>query len=190
MKARTTIPLLLALATASEAGAQENGAPKAVVRSLLDAIKRVDAGEKKAEAEALALIDVQNLSEFGLGKHWQGLTQKQRKDFVALLSQLLAVRAFSKAGSFFEGLEVSYDDVSQKKDESTVTTSVVSPEEGKVVVAYRLRRAEGRWLVFDVILDGVSLRTNIRAQFQKIIAAESYDELLRRMREKLEEESE
>lgn len=189
MNARITIPFVLALAVAPRTGARASEGPEEVVRHLLDVIKRIDAGEQ-ADAEALSLIDVQDLSEFGLAKQWQKLSPKQQKEFVDLLSNVLAVRAFPKAGSFFKDLDVSFDGVSPGKNGTTVATSVISPEEGKVVVEYGLHRRGGEWLIYDVILDGVSLRTNIRAQFQKIISAESYGELLRKMRKKLDQESE
>ena len=47
----------------------------------------------------------------------------------------------------------------------------------------------GTWLIEDILLDGVSLRLDIRSQTQKILREESYDDLKRRLREKLNEQS-
>ena len=68
-----------------------------------------------------------------------------------------------------------------------MSTLVVHPEEGEVEVAYCLELQEGRWLIEDILLDGVSLRLDLRSQAQKILREESYEELKRRLREKLDE---
>jgi phospholipid transport system substrate-binding protein len=49
---------------------------------------------------------------------------------------------------------------------------------------YRLINKAGRWYAYDIIADGVSLVKNYRSQFQKIIRSESYQELVRRLRER------
>jgi phospholipid transport system substrate-binding protein len=68
-----------------------------------------------------------------------------------------------------------------------VKTTVTHPKEGLVSIDYRLAQSNGNWRVRDIILDDVSLATNLRSQFHKIITEHSYDELLRLMREKLAE---
>ena len=47
---------------------------------------------------------------------------------------------------------------------------------------YRLINKAGRWYAYDIIADGVSLVKNYRSQFDKIIRSDSYDELVKRLR--------
>jgi phospholipid transport system substrate-binding protein len=68
-----------------------------------------------------------------------------------------------------------------------VKTTVKHPKEGLVSVDYRLSQDGGVWRVQDILLDDVSLAANLQSQFNKIITENSYAELLRRMREKLNE---
>lgn len=55
-------------------------------------------------------------------------------------------------------------------------------------VDYQLQRAKGDWEMFDVVIDGVSIVTSYRSQFNKIIRTSSFDELVKRMRVKRAEE--
>ena len=66
-------------------------------------------------------------------------------------------------------------------------TTVRHPKEGVVSVDYRLVQEGGVWHVQDILLDDVSLAANLQSQFNKIITENSYAELLRRMRDKLNE---
>jgi phospholipid transport system substrate-binding protein len=69
---------------------------------------------------------------------------------------------------------------------ATVRTVLVSEKDGTLPVDYRLASLDGRWTVDDVVVDGVSLAGNYRAQFSKIIRTSSYETLLRRMRKSVE----
>jgi phospholipid transport system substrate-binding protein len=71
-----------------------------------------------------------------------------------------------------------------------VSTTVKVKTQGKATdadIVYKLRRDGERWVVWDVITDEVSLVRNYRSQFQKIITEKSYDELIKKMKSKLEQ---
>ena len=52
---------------------------------------------------------------------------------------------------------------------------------------YRLLNRSGEWLVYDIVIDGVSLVRNYRGQFEKIIRDSSYQGLLERLRQRVKE---
>ena len=56
----------------------------------------------------------------------------------------------------------------------------------EIVIEYKMRRAKGRWVVYDVITDDVSIVRNYRSQFNRIIRRDSYEVLVKKMRRKLE----
>ena len=56
-----------------------------------------------------------------------------------------------------------------------------------VLVDYRLRQRDGQWKIIDVIVEGVSLVSNYRTQFNKIIQTTSYNELVSKLRNKQDE---
>ena len=69
-------------------------------------------------------------------------------------------------------------------DEATVKTVIATKKSSDIPVDYRMHRKDGRWLVYDVIIEGVSLVSNYRTQFNKIVQTESYDALILRLRAK------
>jgi phospholipid transport system substrate-binding protein len=58
----------------------------------------------------------------------------------------------------------------------------------KVPIDYKLLKEKGNWEVYDVVIEGVSLVNNYRIQFNSIIRKDSYEELVKRMKNKQEEE--
>ncbi len=85
---------------------------------------------------------------------------------------------------------MEYKSVSVNGDKATVNTTVRHPKEGLVSIDYKLERdASSGWVIHDILLDEVSLATDLRSQIQKVLREESYARLLERMREKLKENS-
>ena len=68
-----------------------------------------------------------------------------------------------------------------------VPITVVHEKEGEVDIDFRMKQASEDWKVVDVILDGVSMRNNLRSQFYKILKKNDFKELIRRMEKKLKE---
>ena len=68
-----------------------------------------------------------------------------------------------------------------------VPLTVVHEKEGEVDIDFRMKKSADDWLVVDVILDGVSMRNNLRSQFYKILKKNDFKELVRRMQKKLKE---
>ena len=70
---------------------------------------------------------------------------------------------------------------------SVVSTKIIAQQGAEIPVAYRMLRHGDRWLVYDVSVEGVSLVANYRTQFNNVIRRSSFDELLKRMRTRIEE---
>ena len=168
--------------------------PETTVQSLLSAVGVLaETKDAKAEAEAVKQIsgtfDVVGLSRACLRKTWDELSGEEQKRFVSLFREVLEKVAYPKSAKFFTDTEVEVEEVIRENGKAEVSTLVVHPEEGEVEVGYCLELIDGTWLIEDILLDGVSLRLDLRSQTQKILREESYKELKRRLREKLEEES-
>ena len=168
--------------------------PTHTVNRLVASISRqphVVASSDKSSAAAsldaaLALIDLRGVSQKTLGQHWTQLQPTEQDEFMALFAQLLIRIAFPQSAAFFQELAVTVSGERIRGPEATVSTYVKHAKEGQIDIDYRLIQQDRGWLVSDIELDGVSLSRNLRAQFHQIIRQDSYLELLRRMREKLE----
>lgn len=177
----------------------EPESPAQLVQHLMKAINSIkstpngslsaadQAANAAAAQEANAILDVPAVAQRTLGKHWQTLTPAQRQEFIALLEQLFTKVAYPKSAAFFDALEITVAKENITGQRATVKTTVKHPKEGLVSVDYRLVQENGTWKVQDILLDDVSLTANLQSQFNKIITEHSYAELLRRMRDKLNE---
>tara|TARA_Y100001960_G_scaffold285920_1_gene322835 strand:+ start:720 stop:1340 length:621 start_codon:yes stop_codon:yes gene_type:complete len=189
--------VLITTAGFSTAFAKED-APEIAVKNLLDNIKKIKTGDpisskhKKTNHElsikALTFLDLEEVGRKSLGKYWKNLSMEDQKEFVALLSQLFKKIAFPNSSRFFEGLDIKHRKSKLKKDIATAIIIVTHEKEGEVEIDFVLSKSSGKWKVIEVILDGVSMRNNLRSQFYKIIAQNGYAELARRMSEKLKKQ--
>jgi phospholipid transport system substrate-binding protein len=166
--------------------------PQATVQSLLGAVRVLsETGDPNAEAEAVKRIsgtfDVVGLSRSCLQKTWEGLSADEQRVFVRLFQNVLEKVAYPKSAKFFKGTEVRVEEAVRGNGKAEVSTVVLHPEEGEVEVGYHLVLQDGAWRIEDILLDGVSLRLDLRSQAQKILREESYEELKRRLTEKLNE---
>jgi phospholipid transport system substrate-binding protein len=69
-------------------------------------------------------------------------------------------------------------------DQATVRTRIVTAQRAEVPVDYRMHRKDGRWQIFDVSIEGISLINNYRSQFNSVIQSSSYAALVERLRSK------
>ena len=170
-------------------------APKAAVEQLLASITQLhhkkpltpeqQQSNDKISRQAVAYMDVRRVSEKTLGKYWDERSKKEQDEFVQLLGDIFRYVAFPNSSKFFGEMDIKYGATRMDGKTATVPMTVVHKEEGEVGLEFVLEQNDGRWLAVDVILDGVSMRTNLRTQFQKVIKKHDYPELLRRMQKKL-----
>jgi phospholipid transport system substrate-binding protein len=201
---RTPILLSLALAVllAVPSGARAETATQTLKR-INDKVtkllgKKTKAGtpaDKKVKDEVKkavnALLDYPELAKQSLGKHWQERTEKQRTEFVGLLRDLIE-RNYVKQLRGNLGYKLSYGKETTSGDTAQVATTITVTKNDRptnIQIDYKLRRQDGRWMVYDVVTDEVSIVKNYRSQFNRIIKKESYEALVKKMRRKLDDET-
>jgi phospholipid transport system substrate-binding protein len=138
--------------------------------------------ERRAKVRKIAdeIFDFSEMSKRSLGVHWQELAPGDRERFVRLFSDLLDRAYFEKIDSY-NGEKVTYLAPKVERDQATVPTRVITEKGTEIPVEYRMRQNGGRWQVYDVVIEGVSLVSNYRAQFDRIIRTASVADLLKRM---------
>jgi phospholipid transport system substrate-binding protein len=116
------------------------------------------------------------------------LTGAQRAEFTELFGNLFE-RSYNRLVLRFLGERPTvYGMESIQQERATVATTLVSTQDARLPIDYRLVRQGERWAIYDVVMDGISLAMNYRAQFSKILSTSSYEELAQRIRVKLAEE--
>ena len=171
----------------------ESNDPQAAVQELLGEIRQIKknlSGQEKADNQkhahsALVWLNVAEISKKALGKHWAKRSDSEQKRFQALLGELFLHVAFPSSAKFFAELDLMYGKTKEGKQRTVVPLTVVHEKEGEVDINFRLTRTAGNWQVVDVILDGVSMRNNLRSKFYKVITKKGFNELIRKMEKKL-----
>ncbi len=187
---------LFAFTTSSSADSY-NKSPEFAVKKLLGEIKQIVKKDNLSDAEkaknkkhsdiALGVLKVPEISKKALGKYWSKHSVEQQQTFQTLLGDLFVHVAFPSSAKFFANLDIVYGKPKSKKDMMVVPLTVVHEKEGEVDIDFRMKQAEEGWQVVDVILDGVSMRNNLRSQFYKILKKNDFKDLVRRMEKKLTE---
>ena len=183
---------IAALFTASHAFA----APIDDVRKTVDEVVRIvaDKETKKNEQkrrQALkktisVIFDYGEMAKRSLGKHWNERTAAEKKQFVDLFATLLENSYAGKIESYNQE-RIVYLKESVEGEYAEVKSKVVTPKRDEYALDYRLINKGGRWLVYDVVIEGVSLVSNYRTQFNRIITGQGYGELVKKLRTKSEE---
>ena len=192
-----SLNLCLILSTtpiASGASGQPTESPTEVVRTTLTEIFRILDDPKLKNPDKLiprrrmledviaSRFDYAEMSKRTLAANWTPLTNEQRAEFVELFKAFLSDRYAGKIEGY-SGERTEYLSERLEGQYAEVRTKLVSSKT-EIPMDYRLMNKAGRWYAYDIIADGVSLVKNYRSQFDKIIRSDSYEELLRRLRDR------
>lgn len=169
---------------------QLKGAVERVLRTLDDPALKGDArlGDRRVAVRKIAneIFDFSEIAKRSMARHWQPLSEAQRTEFVGLFADLLERSYISKIETY-GGEKIQYTAERADGDFATVSTRIVTKNGTEVPVDYRMIKRADRWLVYDVSIEGVSLVSNYRTQFNKIIQTTSYNELVSKLRNKQDE---
>jgi phospholipid transport system substrate-binding protein len=177
-------------AAAGVATDQLKGAVERVLKTLDDPTLKGEArlGERRAAVRKIAneIFDFGEIAKRSMARHWQPLSEGQRTEFVGLFADLLERSYISKIETY-GGEKIQYTAERMDGDYATVSTKIVTKNGTEVPVDYRMVKRADHWLVYDVSIEGVSLVSSYRTQFNKIIQTSSYNELVTKLRTKQDE---
>ncbi len=172
------------------------GEPLEVVKTAADkAIQilrdtRLRSNDKKQERierlkEVLdPIFDYDEMAKRALGAHWRRRSPAEQEEFVKLFRNFLE-KVYSDKVNLYQGQKVIFGRETIEKDFAEVESTVVNTKGEEISVVYRLRRADGKWKVYDALVENVSIVNNYRSQFDHIISKYSFDELKKLLREKI-----
>jgi len=153
------------------------GAIEETGKNGLEGARRHEAIRSVAES----VFDWREMASRALGVHWQPRTEAERAEFVDLFRDLIQ-RSYITQVERYSGEPVRF--TGEKVDGSLglVNTRIVTRRGQEVPIDYRLVNREARWRVYDVQVEGVSLISNFRTQFDKVIRTSGYGELVQRLK--------
>ena len=150
--------------------------------------KEARARERRAAVRRLAdeIFDFNETARRSLGRHWVGRSAAEREEFVRLFGDLLE-RSYLTKIEVYGGEKVQYLGDVVDGDTASVKTKIVTKTGTDIPIEYKMLKRTDRWVVYDVVIEGVSLVSNYRTQFNKIIQTSSFQELVKKLKTKQEE---
>jgi phospholipid transport system substrate-binding protein len=138
---------------------------------------------KALKAAIGAIFDYGEMTQRSMGTHWKERTPAEKKELAGLFETLLENSYANKIESY-NNEKIVYLKENVEGDYAEVKSKVVTAKRDEFTLDYRLMNKGGKWLVYDVVIEGVSLVSNYRSQFNKIINSQGYNELVKKLRTK------
>jgi phospholipid transport system substrate-binding protein len=133
------------------------------------------------------VFDWQELSRRTLGREWKKFTPDQQKEFVSLFEDLLEnIYADRILAYTHEKIEFGKE-TELKKGRVEVESYIITTDNKKVPLFYRMTNKSGQWRVYDIVIEGVSMVKNYRGQFRQILSKKKPEDLLQTLREKVKD---
>ena len=156
-----------------------------VVSILSNGTLSSDEKRKQIEDIVYEQVDFETLSRLVLGQNWKHLSAEQQREFVQEFRKHLSVTYGRNIDSYKNERVQIVGGREEARGDYTVLSRIVRGDGTQdIVVDYRLRQREGQWRIIDIIVEGISLVSNFRSQFQDIIAQGGPQKLIDLLREK------
>src|SRR3972149_9638300 len=133
------------------------------------------------------IFNFEEMSKRALGQHWKKRSDEEKKEFVGLFTNILKDAYIGKTDAY-SGEKVVIISEKQDKNYATVQTRFITNTGTEISVDYNMHNNPGRWTIYDVIIEGVSLVNNYRSQFNNILIKSSYKELIQKIKAKQSKE--
>ncbi len=171
------------------------GEPTDVVKKTTDEVldilrnKELRKPEKTAQRRAeirktvLQRFDFAEMAKRSLAQNWKKRTPEEQKEFVALFTDLVENTYITKIEKY-QDEKIFYTGERVEGAYAQVKTNVETSKGIETPIEYRLMREGTQWMAYDVLIEGVSLVNNYRNQFNSILRSGSYEELVKRLKNK------
>jgi len=144
-----------------------------------------DDRQRRTEIRRVAqgLFDFNEMARLTLARHWKDRSAQEQEEFVRLFTDLLE-RSYLTTIENYAGEKIIFLGESVSGPYAQVRSRITTDRRVEISIEYRLLESGARWAVYDVVLDGVSLVSNYRSQFNSIIRTSSFADLLAKLRNK------
>ncbi|HWH76343.1 MAG TPA: ABC transporter substrate-binding protein [Candidatus Binatus sp.] len=143
---------------------------------------------KKERVEQLKQIinpifDYDEMARRTLAAHWRRRSPAEQEEFIRLFRVFLD-RIYADRIDLYEGERIVFGRETIEQDYAEVDSKVIGAKGEESPVIYRLKRSDGKWKIYDAVVENISLVNNYRSQFDRVISKSSFDELKKMLKEK------
>ena len=130
------------------------------------------------------IFDFEEMAKRSLGPHWRRRTPAEQQEFVKIFQEFIE-KVYSDKIDLYEGEKIVFGKETLDQDFAQVESNVINNKGESFSIVYRLRRADGKWKVYDAVVENISFINNYRSQFDRVINSSSYEELVKKLKEKI-----
>ena len=129
------------------------------------------------------MFDFKLMAKLSLGRYWKTMILKKQEEFIKLYVKRMKQSYSSKIDKYTDE-KIIVNSVKQVKKTRIVLNSSLVSVDDKLEVIYKFYKPrkqfgnKNRWLVYDVIIAGVSIIKTDKAQFKAVLKESSIDELM------------
>ncbi len=190
--------LLLFLFQASTWAEQPINELKAPVEKIMTLLK-ASKSQSKEKQEAIRIkvmliirdtFDFHEISRSTIAGHWKDFSAKQKDEFADIFAEFLGSSYYGKIKDSYTDEDIIYDSEEIVSDNKALVKTRIPRETGDIPIYYRMMLKNGKWKVYDVIIEKISLVKNYRTQFRSILRKESPEQLIERLKKKIENQKE
>ena len=171
------------------------GAPTEEIRTAIDqgveVLKSAKLENSKQRAQVINQLrdivytrfDFEEMAKRSLGSHWRRINPQQQKEFVNAFTELLET-TYADRIDLYEGQQVEYVGETIDKNYAEVNTKVIGKNRETYSVDYKLHQVGGKWRIYDVVAENISVVNNYRSQFNRVVVNSSIEDLIKRIKQK------
>jgi len=183
-----TLAVAIQVAPSLASGGEATEQLRSTVNGFVAILSKTPVAELQAsglpeQARKLVIhrFDFSEMARLSLGSHWKALQRPQQDEFVKNFTHRL-LESYGRTVRASGNERILFNGEMRKGSRITVETQIIGDSGEMMRVDYRLYEVQEEWKVIDVTVDHVSMVDNYRAQFNRIIAKSSIEELLRKMK--------
>lgn len=153
--------------------------------TTLQGEEKMEERREKLWKEISPIFNFEEMSKRALARHWRKLSPEEKRGFVELFTDHLRSAYLGKAFTY-SGEKIVYLREKQDNNYAKVQTKVILNTGKGMLVDFNMHNNHGKWKIYDVIIEGVSLVSNYRSQFNNFLINYSYEELIKKLNEKIQ----
>ena len=188
--ARSVAGFLLCMTSPALAGEPLDLVKSTLERALVilrepkpNSIEKMQERIDRLKAVINPVFDYDEMAQRTLAAHWRRRTPAEQEEFIRLFRAFLE-KIYSDRVDLYGNERIVLGRESIDQDHAEVESKIIGAKGDANPVIYRLRLVDGKWKVYDAVVDNISIVNNYRSQFDRVITKSSYEELKKMLREK------
>jgi phospholipid transport system substrate-binding protein len=129
------------------------------------------------------IFDYDEMARRSLGAHWRRRSPAEQEEFLKLFRAFIE-KVYADKLDLYQGERIVVGRETTDGDYAEIEARMINAKGEESQVNFRLRRADGKWRVYDAVVENISIVQNYRSQFDRVISKSSYDELKKMLKEK------